>query len=752
VTTPLASEDPQQKELDEHKKEATKDAKDLANGSLTFDVPVLFVDIGDGLPGVVKNALKKDEDEIDLDDDASDKEGMQVDIDDDAKGEQYEGLLRISYNLYHLVGGGVWQQSHRLDEVADIVSVPLPLIDQRLNANRANYNARSLTIGFLGSKVRLPSSSFEEKSKHTSFLGCDVLLSGEWGRGMSSSKCDALSAEDRRAMMCSLGDNADEGESSLEMMGSCEVAELVVASRSRYHVAPGPITPVQVDNTTRLRHRFVSSLPYRYPATSLKSGEGGHAGRFLAMGSVVTSSEAMSLGKAFRFIHAVCIVPLSANDHCLSAKNLDHLLVDCPYTVDVKEKEIDDALAEAAHSCKTKGDGLTKVNLGNGGIADFCGGGTESGGGTPAAKKAHVPSGDGICHNVSEPQATQCATVLPELTQVDNVGVVKPHLIDKTSPGSSSEGSSQASLVDVDESLLALAVQEEEINVLLLYYIEMLKHIPAQALVMYNKVKKDGTLSRFEDLIIWRFLNEVIEPSEVDKLGKKVNLRGMMKNIVSALLNPSATSSHWSPRGPDDSYELSKAYHLLIRGKYQCGKTEITALMVILISFVCKMPLILITNKSGFSSVLKSRLQNCIKKLAHSSSQGKEQSTSLSQYAEENLFCIREKDDSAVRYNDTENGFLKKGCFDGAVLVAGDHHVQVEIARDLIVEIGKGKGAEDLHAIPFVVIFDESDHVCCRKPGNKVAQEIKKLQEMGPFQIHVSATLLPILMELEENG
>ncbi len=57
-----------------------------------------------------------------------------------------------------------------------------------------------------------------------------MLLSGEWGRGISSSKCDALSAEDHSAIMCSLGDNADEGESSLEMMGSCEVAELMNAS------------------------------------------------------------------------------------------------------------------------------------------------------------------------------------------------------------------------------------------------------------------------------------------------------------------------------------------------------------------------------------------------------------------------------------------------------------------------------------------------------------------------------------------
>ncbi len=111
------------------------------------------------------------------------------------------------------------------------------------------------------------------------------------------------------------------------------------------------------------------------------------------MGSFVTSSETMLLGKAFRFIHAVGIV----HDHCLSAKDLN-LLVDCPCTVAVKENEIDDAVSEAARGYKTKGDGLAvaKVNLGNGGSV-FCGGGTKSDSGTPFAKKTPVPPGDGIC-------------------------------------------------------------------------------------------------------------------------------------------------------------------------------------------------------------------------------------------------------------------------------------------------------------------------------------------------------------------
>jgi hypothetical protein len=347
VSAPATDKDTQQKERDELKEEVTRDGKDLASGRLVFDVPVLFVDVGDGLPDAIEeklstalDALKKDGDEIDLDDEDETKEdGADNDKREEEDGNNTaaksspKGLFRIAYNLYQLVGDDARRQSHILDGVADIVSVPLPLVDPQSKTNGADRHAASLTIGFLGSKIRLPCKSFEEKSKHASFLGCDVLLSGEWGQGMSSSKCGALTAEDRRAIMAPLGDDAAAGERSLDMMGSYDVAELVATSRPRYHVAPGPMIPIQVGEAVRLRQRFVASLPYRYPVTSSTSGEGSHAGRFLSMGSVVSSSEAKVLGKAFKFIHAVGIVPMSYMDASdrETARELN-LVVDCPYT------------------------------------------------------------------------------------------------------------------------------------------------------------------------------------------------------------------------------------------------------------------------------------------------------------------------------------------------------------------------------------------------------------------------------------
>jgi len=332
-------DDPQAKEREELGETAVKDGKDLVDGSLSFDMPVVFVDDGDGRPEGLKvssaaEALKKDEDEIDLDDeDGEGKAENENDKDGDNDSKKVpEGLLRVANNLYQLVG-----DARMLHGAADIISLPLPLIDPLQSANDDNASsakkrehATSLTIGFLCPRVRVPCRQFEEKAKHVSFLGCDVLLSGEWGQGMSSERCGALTAEDRAAIAAGSG---GAGGENLEVVGSYDVAELVASCRPRYHLAPGPPVPVQVGETAKLRRRFVASLPYRYPPAASSSGEGGHAGRFLAMGSAVPAPESKALGKAFKFIHAVGIVPLSymdANDR-EAARELK-LVVDCPYT------------------------------------------------------------------------------------------------------------------------------------------------------------------------------------------------------------------------------------------------------------------------------------------------------------------------------------------------------------------------------------------------------------------------------------
>ena len=295
------------------------------DGSLSFDLPVLFVDEGDGFPEGLKVAsltekLKKDEDEIDLEDEDTNDEDV---AGDDAEDEKTpDGLLRIAPNLYQLVGEAT--RSNVLDSTADIVSVPLPLNDPKAAETEGSKKrdvSTSLTVGFLGPNIRLPCKSFDQKAKHTAFLGCDILISSEWGQGTTG----ALTKDDRAAVL------GEEGGTAAEI-GSYDVSELVATSRARYHIAPGMNVPVQVDEAVKLRRRFTQSLPYRYPATSSASGDG-HAGRFLAIGSVVTPAEAKSLGKPFKFIHAVGIVPLSfmdANER--EAAKEAKAVVECPYT------------------------------------------------------------------------------------------------------------------------------------------------------------------------------------------------------------------------------------------------------------------------------------------------------------------------------------------------------------------------------------------------------------------------------------
>ena len=328
------------------KDNAASDEQLLLDKSLTFDVPVLFVDAGDGLPKdlqvKIDNVKKRDDAEIDLEDDdgvnnngdsnKSNDDNVET-KDENSKKCTPEGLLRISSNLYQLVGGTSSQPQQQQKEVlADIISVPLPFIDSKDDGEsttmKTRQHATSLTIGFLSSRIRLPCNNFEMKSKHTSFWGCDVLISGEWGQGMSSSKCAALTIDDRNTLF---GDN---GEEEGNMIGSYDVAELIAMSRPRYHIAPGPVIPVRSgDNeTVKMRRRFVASLPYRYPATSSSGGES-HAGRFLACSAVMPSTEAKSLGKSFKFIHAVGVVPLAHMDISDREASMEKgSVVDCPYT------------------------------------------------------------------------------------------------------------------------------------------------------------------------------------------------------------------------------------------------------------------------------------------------------------------------------------------------------------------------------------------------------------------------------------
>jgi len=334
---------------------ANNDATKLKNGTIKFDIPVLFVDVGDSLPNGLEVQYPKviDDAEIDLDDDDDDDVKKEEDNNGEEKEEEKnkvpDGLLRIAPNLYQLIGSSP-------NNNADIISVPLPLKDPTLTSTTKREHPTALTIGYLPKNTRLSiiqtqsNNNFTTKSKHTSFLGCDILISTEWGQGMCDLKVGALSLDDRTLLNSGSGSGEGGGGGQGIEIGSYDVAELVAMSRPRYHIAPGPIVPIQQkkqqeeddDNTKppqiKLHQRFMASLPYRYPPTSSTSGSStnssnSHAGRFLAMGSIQPPTISKSLGKSFKYIHAVGIVPLAymdSNDR-ENAKELDKV-VDCPYT------------------------------------------------------------------------------------------------------------------------------------------------------------------------------------------------------------------------------------------------------------------------------------------------------------------------------------------------------------------------------------------------------------------------------------
>ena len=111
------------------------------------------------------------------------------------------------------------------------------------------------------------------------------------------------------------------------------MAELVSLCRPRYHVAPG----VEDGNSsTSAGVKFVASPPYRYSSSTFS-----HAGRFLALGEVTSPSEAKSLGKAYKYVHAVGITPLAYMNETERERAMEEsVAVSNPYTDDSYEVDV----------------------------------------------------------------------------------------------------------------------------------------------------------------------------------------------------------------------------------------------------------------------------------------------------------------------------------------------------------------------------------------------------------------------------
>jgi hypothetical protein len=327
------------------KNEDYRKAKDfLSEGS---PIPIYFCDVGLLPPGIDIPSYKLDEEDIkddaeillddddDEEEDVNDKENAKdkkkVEEDDGEKLLIPKGVVKIAPNVYHLHG-----ISYESSQTADILNIHI---------NNGNDDKNYLTVGFFPPKIRMETpqtSKFESKTSHPSYVGCDVLLTSEWGQGMAGSSC--LSNEEKAILQQynSAGSSTDaNADSTLNEVGSFDIAEITSLCRPRYHFAPSVsaigagIGNGQASDDTYNASFFLQSSPYKNPPSALSSGvmKNYHTSRFLALCQVVDSKKAKAGGKKKKFIHALGIQPLWTMDRVTATTVPDNVVVvPSPYT------------------------------------------------------------------------------------------------------------------------------------------------------------------------------------------------------------------------------------------------------------------------------------------------------------------------------------------------------------------------------------------------------------------------------------
>ena len=248
-------------------------------------------------------------------------------------------------------------------------------------------------------------------------------------------------------------------------------------------------------------------------------------------------------------------------------------------------------------------------------------------------------------------------------------------------------------------------------------YIFWLKFNRAKAHKKYMEWK-ESLIPQFEDMKVNHILAR-IKPMHREKLNEKINLTNFFKDITSAILVPASArlppqdckGLRRGKRCNDENdigsnfYEVVNSVFLLVQGALQVGKSEIEALYGIIASEF-QIPCIMITNKVAFSANLKAKVKMHVKQMDAQSTD----------FACNNIFCITENDDTAVRYNDNTIGLVQRGKLSGAVLVIGDTHSKVMKLEHY-----------------YFVAIDESDIVTCRNRDRKVSQALRMLLALGPM-------------------
>ena len=283
-------------------------------------LPTYFCHVGilpSGITLPVPELAEQDDAEISIDDDDDD------DDDEDKKEEDSEetklksrGIVKVGPNLFHLHG-----LLHDSAQTADVLNV--------YDTSEKTY----LTVAFFPPNARMgtaQTSKLESKLKHPAYIGCDVLLTSEWGQGMASSSC--VTQENQLKL------KGGDSSFNLNEMGSFDVAELVSQCRPRYHFCPPAVNGSIEDEGVF----FMQSLPYSNPASKMASGviQKYHPSRFLALCPVVDPKTAKTVGKKKKFIHAVGLQPLWSMDRMTATAIPEgQTVVSNPYTDEAYGKD-----------------------------------------------------------------------------------------------------------------------------------------------------------------------------------------------------------------------------------------------------------------------------------------------------------------------------------------------------------------------------------------------------------------------------
>jgi hypothetical protein len=283
--------------------------------TLKFPFPVYFTDTGRIPEGVHLNSS------------TSNTQQLESSPLDQAEATFRKNVCKHATNLYQFTGA------------ADIITLPIGS-----DFTESNKNGKSLVVAFLPphSHTDTPSTKpFVDKTSHVSYMGCDLLLSSEWGQGMLKTNQQVqqgfFTAEDNERLLSNNGTN----KKKLSQMGSYDVAELATQARPRYHFVPS-IVQQQAAGKASTRSRsfypYATALPYKNLPSS--SAPNGHACRFIAMANVVPKLEESKWKtkdekRAHKFMHAIgaqSLIFMSPSQLHESTSNLN--LLPCPYGKD----------------------------------------------------------------------------------------------------------------------------------------------------------------------------------------------------------------------------------------------------------------------------------------------------------------------------------------------------------------------------------------------------------------------------------